>query len=607
MRSKTIKTRQAVLLAALLLAVLTLGFMPWHFVQTTLDRRVMAAIHSSTGLTASASQGVHVALLPTPRIILTDASLENAAQGLSMRSPRVRSDVRLLPLLAGRIEFDQIDLVSPQIDLRLADDAEPLATFMALINGLSAPTRPLPRIIMRDGSLFVRDSLAITTTMRNISGLVSARERDEPLALAASLRWRGEDVQLSGEWPARALPDQRSAAVTARLKSELLNLRFDGTSRPRGPGQTEGQTTGKFEIETPSLPRALAWMGEATPFSVIADQLRIAGDLTLAGSEYVSPALSLVIDGERLDGTLMLLQARDGRMALSGTLAGARLDLDRIIQRLEPQRHLSTGDRSGTTVDISTVTARDIDVRLSLDAARLGGARLEKLAIQLMSTRDRIDANLLQASAYKGNVKARISMMATGISAEARIAGTELKLSGAMDKVDLALAAADLSDGRRISGTAFGQVNAEGNGESLQEAISALKGRANLLVRQGEINGISLIDILRRAERQPLAALREFRTGRTGFDVASFSGNIVQGGIELAEGQVAAPGFRLALSGRISLLDRNLGLVATVSNLSGSMQLPFEISGPWTDLQISPDAGALIRRSGAAAPLFQLQ
>ncbi len=604
MRSTAVKTRHAIVLAAFLLAVLTLGFMPWHFVQTNLDRRVMAAIETSTGFSASAAQGVHVALLPTPRMILTDARLTHANLRVGVRSPRVRGDVRLLPLLAGRIEFDQIDLVSPQLDVQVADNADPFIAIAGMVDGLTAPTRTLPRIILRDGSLFVRDSLAITTTIRNINGLLSARDRDEPLALAASLRWRGEDVQLSGEWPASTLRGQRALPVTARLKSELLNIRFDGMSRPRQPGQTAAHTTGQFEIETPALPRALAWFGEQSPFSAVADRLRLAGELNIGENDIVSPVLSLVLDGQGLDGTLMLLQTSEGRPALSGTLAGARLDLDRIIQRLEPWRYVTSGDRSGVPLDLASVTTRDVDVRLSLENAKLGGARLEKLALQFMATRDRIDANLLQAGAYKGTVKARIGMVAPG---EPRSGGPELKLSAAMEKVDLALATSDLGDGRRLNGTAFGQLNAEGGGETLQGVLTALKGRATLFVRQGEIGGISLTDIVRRAERQPLAALREFRNGRTSFDVATISGQISQGGIELSEGQVSAAAFRLALSGRINLFERSLGLTATVSSTSGGVQLPFDISGPWNDPQISPDAGALIRRSGAAAPLFQVQ
>jgi AsmA protein len=49
------------------------------------------------------------------------------------------------------------------------------------------------------------------------------------------------------------------------------------------------------------------------------------------------------------------------------------------------------------------------------------------------------------------------------------------------------------------------------------------------------------------------------------------------------------------------------GVAALVSNASASadeFDLPFVVQGPWDDPIILPDAQALIRRSGAAAPLL---
>jgi AsmA protein len=67
---------------------------------------------------------------------------------------------------------------------------------------------------------------------------------------------------------------------------------------------------------------------------------------------------------------------------------------------------------------------------------------------------------------------------------------------------------------------------------------------------------------------------------------------------------------RLALAGSASIPDRELdlkgtaGLVATGKTDAVAFELPFIVQGSWDDPIMLPDPEALIRRSGAAAPLL---
>jgi AsmA protein len=67
---------------------------------------------------------------------------------------------------------------------------------------------------------------------------------------------------------------------------------------------------------------------------------------------------------------------------------------------------------------------------------------------------------------------------------------------------------------------------------------------------------------------------------------------------------------KLALSGTASIPDRELDLKGTaalaVASRAGAQPfgLPFVVQGSWDDPIMLPDAEALIRRSGAAAPLL---
>ena len=66
--------------------------------------------------------------------------------------------------------------------------------------------------------------------------------------------------------------------------------------------------------------------------------------------------------------------------------------------------------------------------------------------------------------------------------------------------------------------------------------------------------------------------------------------------------------MKLAVGGQASVPTRDLDLkgVATLVATANAdeFDLPFVVQGPWDDPIMLPDAQALIRRSGAAAPLL---
>jgi AsmA protein len=142
-----------------------------------------------------------------------------------------------------------------------------------------------------------------------------------------------------------------------------------------------------------------------------------------------------------------------------------------------------------------------------------------------------------------------------------------------------------------------------------------LQGRASLVVRQGELVGIGLSDVLKRAERRPLSAPLEWRGGRTPFDQAQIALTIAKGVGEVAEAQVTGPAARAILQGRVSLAERTLALKATVEGTAAPMtagaspaagaSMLFDITGPWASPAMLPDVRALIERSGAARQLLR--
>jgi AsmA protein len=87
----------------------------------------------------------------------------------------------------------------------------------------------------------------------------------------------------------------------------------------------------------------------------------------------------------------------------------------------------------------------------------------------------------------------------------------------------------------------------------------------------------------------------------------------VGGGVgEVVDGALQAPAIHTVLEGRVSLADRSLAMRAQVNPGPPGTVTPtapiveFNLTGSWDDVDVIPDAKALIERSGAAKRLLGL-
>ena len=150
----------------------------------------------------------------------------------------------------------------------------------------------------------------------------------------------------------------------------------------------------------------------------------------------------------------------------------------------------------------------------------------------------------------------------------------------------------------------------EGNGDSVLGITRTLNGTASLIGEKGALAGLNVEQLLRRLERRPLSGGGEFRTGRTPFDKITVALKIAQGMVTVEDVKIDGSAVRLALAGSASIPERELDLKGTAVLVSTeradatAFELPFIVQGSWDDPIMLPDPEALIRRSGAAAPLL---
>jgi len=575
-------TRRAAIIAfSLVVAIGLLGLQSWDVAVGRVQRAAIRAIEERTGFVVKALERAEIAFLPLPRISLSQVAFTQRDGTLAGEAVRVKAQLRLLPLLGGRISFDRVDLIAPRIDVAVPAGSDGVTEWLSPPLAEFERLQSQSKIVIRSGSVFLRANGAIQSVVRDLDIVIDARDLNEPLALSGSLNWRGVPTEVNLVWPMAGGNAKASLSAT----SSLLKLRFDGARS--GPG--EPVISGLLALSSPSLPRLLGWFGEESRLASALGAVAVSADIQVKPHEVSFNNAIVNLDGERLDGVIKLAET-GGRFALSGTLAGATLDLGRLIDRL-PVPAVDAADTA--PFDLDAWTARDIDLRVSVDAARLKGARLSDIATYLLVKKGRFETGLLRAGAYGGSVKSRL--LAVGVPT-----GVDVKIQAGLDKVNIGQAASDLPQLARLSGTGGAQLALDGVGRTFDELLGSFTGRVNLAARQGEIGGIALGELLRRAERSPARALRDWRQGRTPYESITANAGIAGGLLALTEAQMSGANYRFNLAGSAALRTRVLDMTALLASVNGALKLPFVLKGPVDAPAFDIEPDALLSPAGAS-------
>jgi AsmA protein len=208
-----------------------------------------------------------------------------------------------------------------------------------------------------------------------------------------------------------------------------------------------------------------------------------------------------------------------------------------------------------------------------------------------------------EAQAYGGVIRGSLTLanFAAGVDVKSQLQFTD---------VDLESCLGQLFGLRRLEGNGNISFAVEGSGDSVLAVTRTLNGNANLIGEKGALAGLNVEQLLRRLERRPLSGGGEFRTGRTPFDKIAVALKISQGMVTVEDVKIDGSAVRLALAGSASIPTRELDLKGTAILMAANkpetaaFELPFIVQGSWDDPIMLPDPEALIRRSGAAAPLL---
>lgn len=585
-------SRRVVFLIALLsLALLGLASAPWTLTGSGLSTAVSAHMKERYGIDVQVKGRSTIALLPIPRVKFEDVTLRLPDQGLVAEDATVRGELRILPLLVGRVELAEVALHDARINASL--QALRATDWAQVLKG-----RPdeayARRLIVATSSLRWTDMES--ANLDQIDIVIRWTGQNEPLYVAGSARWRDELVSVE---QASVYPDLLAANQLSPFSLTLAAA----SGRITVTGETQlgddPRMTGEGLIQANSVRDFSRWSGVALPLGSLLEAVSVKGDFSINKRRLSWPSVAVTLGSDKLEGTVAVRFDTE-RPLITGTLAADKLNLSDLFLPLT-QLRTPAGSWSDEAVSLVHTTGSNLDLRLSASTAQVGRLRFDDLAASVLVRPGRIEASIGRADFHSGTVKGRLSL--TSINE-----AVEFKSQGAFSGVDIAGFLGSIGHPRWITGSVQGQFAMEGWGQSPAEMVRRAHGRSSVTVKEGELVGLALADALRRVEKRPLLASLNWKGGRTPFEQTQAQIVMKDGVGVVQETRLTAPALLTNLQGQVSLIDRTLSLKADVSPASQTANaapvIVFDVSGGWDSVIVAPDARALIERSGAAKPLL---
>ena len=564
-------------------------------------QQAMSEIRAVTGLNPILRGEATVSLFPAGSVSFADVALGDAKRP-ALTAERLTARLRFFPLLLGRVEIADVALERPIIAIDL--DADGQSNWSGLIEALARSQKPKQRVAafseMRidNGTVVVRDAThKIDETLRDVDFSLAWPSISKSFGATGRVIWHDEPLDASitlADFPA-ALTGSRTG-LKLRVAGKPMKAAFEGSISIKPTLKIEGTVA----ADSPSLRNALMWTGmQPLPgggfgrFTIKAQTNVVGGTIGLSG-------VNVELDGNTAEGVLTF--ATDGRKTLQGTLATDTLDLTPYVSTI---RLLTTNQRAwnSTRITLDGLSGIDFDLRLSAANVIMSSAKIGRTAIGANLRAGNLVVTVGEAQAYGGVIQGSLALAIYE-------AGVDVKSQLQFTDVDLESCLGQLFGLRRLEGKGNMSLAVEGTGESVLAVTRTLNGTAGLVGADGAVAGLNVEQLLRRLERRPLSGGGEFRSGRTPYDKITVGLKIDQGTVTVEDMKIEGSAVRLALAGSASIPERELDLkgtavlVSTAKPGAAAFELPFIVQGSWDDPIMLPDPEALIRRSGAAAPLL---
>jgi AsmA protein len=562
---------------------------------------VTAELRTVTGLDPVLHGATSVNLFPSSDISFYNVRFGDGQADQALTVERLTARLRLIPLLLGRVEISDVELVEPTIAVTIGPDGK--TNWSNLIETLARTLKPtaeaatFSEIRIVDGTILLRDPAhGLSETLNDVDLALAWPSISKSFAATGRFVWRDEPIDASvslSDFFAALVGNQ--SGLKLRLSGKPLKVAFDGHM---GYAPTL-RVDGTLAADSASLRNVLRWAGQRPLPGGGFGRFALKAQTKIVGGNVALTGVNVELDGNTAEG--VLTYASDKRRSLQGTLAVEGLDLTPYVSTVR----LLTGrqrDWSGLPISLDGLNGFDLDLRLSAAQVTVSSVKFGRTAIAANLRSGKLTVTVGESQAFGGIIKGSF-----GIGAVDPGAAVNAQLQFA--DVDLESCLGALFGLHRLEGKGTISVALNATGASVLALTRSMSGSASLNGQAGALAGLNVEQLLRRLERRPLSGGGDFRTGQTPFDKLTVALNVKQGTVNVDTMRIDGAAVRLAIGGSASIPERELDLKGTASLVTKtaadrSFELPFVVQGPWDDPIMLPDADILIRHSGAAAPLL---
>ncbi|MGL4290988.1 MAG: AsmA family protein [Phreatobacter sp.] len=589
--------------ATALALALALALVPALLPAESVRDAVVSELSRRLGVPVTIAGPVSVSVLPQLSVQLDGVTIGAGGEVLATADAAVGA-LRLFPLLAGKVSISDYALVRPRITVRVAADGgsnwDRALEAVRQLSGERAGGLPDFKIV-QGAAVVIDEKTQQRVAIDDMEIAVSWPRFDRQANLSGRFSLRDEPVEISAViGRPLALLTAEPTGLKMRLSAAPVKVGFEGQIA----GRAQTMAAGTMTVETASLRALLRWLGQHPGVGSALGSFALKGEVRVTPTELSFSQANAELDGNLAEGALTVSFA-GARPLVQGTLDADRVVATPYFSDMNPIPETDRG-WNRRPIDLSALTSSDIDLRLSAREVVLGGATLGRSAASVTARNGRLTLSLGEAQAYGGSLRGALVL-------SPHADGVEVRATLNVQRAELGQGLAEWFGYRRLEGTGNAQISIEGHGPTMSDLARTASGQATLTAVDGAIRGFNAEAILRRLERRPLAATGvDARSGRTPYERMAATIRIVNGIASTEDIVLDGQIVRVRLEGSAQLQARELDLrgIATLKRSTGTpaavdsnFELPFVVQGSWDDPFVLPDPQSLIRRSGAAAPL----
>lgn len=544
--------------------VASLGYGGVTWVHAPADMFAQFRLNAATRVGYVISEPVE--LRARPRLVLESASI---------LSGDTEADVDDLASLgqSHRLIIDRpiitIDLASgaPTGEAVLVSALEPLVARIASLD--------VQALSIRNGVVKLHSGASESEVLTGVDLQITPQRRTSA-SVSGQLTYLGQRLNLSATVarPAATGAEYRWP-VQAMVSGGIFEARFDGVL-----GEEKGlRLNGSIDISVPRLREIALWIGLGAPRAGNLEAMRLRGALDWTGGAMAFSKATLTIDGNEGVGAISVTRTGE-RTAVEGTLAFKRLDLKPYIVSTMVERTLLAPIFAATRPPAiaSLLESVNADLRISCDTLVIPGVETGQAAVAITLKNGKLLADVAEVVIEEGVFKGQMVVE--------RAAGhPRYGLNGKLSGVEAGRLLQRALGRNPLQGRADITMNLVTAGDTTDELLAGLSGKAQVEMREGGRLGLDLRTLAQAAKRGDLRGWQAAGTSTTGLDQLALRLDVIQGVLHTKILQAKSGTSAFTGAGSIDLNRQALEFAVAFETTDPSVRPPagnvLVLNGPW--------------------------